>query len=140
MDNRTLVTGKLTEEGKINSRKRKVDKVVDDLVKLLLSPDNICTYFRGTIVKALSKHERIVLPKLQCTTTRTNLLLQYQQHIMQQINNKTFDHGHIGRSNVFNTAKEITYSEEVVHGSVDYVQALLLMSDSVELLQSVIDK
>ena len=49
------------------------------------------------------------------------------------------DYGLIGRSNFFNIVKELTFSEEVLLGSVDYVQTLL-MSDSVELLHSVIDK
>ena len=49
------------------------------------------------------------------------------------------DYGLIGRSNFFNIVKELTYSEEVLIGSVDYVQALLI-SDSIELLQLVIDK
>ena len=58
---------------------------------------------------------------------------------MQKISNKTMDHGQIGRSKFFNIIKELTYSEEVLLGLVDYVQALL-MSDSVELLQLMIDK
>ena len=49
------------------------------------------------------------------------------------------DHGWIRRSNFVDIVKELTYSEEVLLGSVDYVLALL-MSDSVELLQSVNDK
>ncbi len=40
---------------------------------------------------------------------------------------------------LFYIAKEVTNSEEVLLGSVDYVHALL-MSDLVEFLQSVIDK
>ena len=55
---------------------------------------------------------------------------------MQNIN---IDHGQIRRSNFFNIMKELIYSEEVLLGSVDYVQASL-MGDSVDLLQSVIDK
>ena len=97
VDYETLVTGKFIEQPKKNSRKRKDDEAVNDLVKFLLSPDNVCTYSWGTIVKELSPHESIVLPKLQRTTTRTNLLLRYQQHIMQKINNNTLDHGCIGR-------------------------------------------
>ena len=58
---------------------------------------------------------------------------------MQKISNKTIDHGRIGRSNFFNIVKELTYSKEVLLGSVNYVQALL-MGDLVELLQSVIKK
>ena len=50
------------------------------------------------------------------------------------------DHSQIRRSNFFNIVKELTYSEEVLLGPVDYVQTLL-MSDSVALvLQLVIDK
>ena len=90
-------------------------------------------------MKELSEHESIVLPKLQRTTTRTNLWLRYQQHIIQKINNNSLDHGRIVRSNFFNIVKEVTYSEEVLFGLVDYVQALL-MSDLVELLESVIEK
>ena len=75
----------------------------------------------GTVVKELSEHESIVLPKLQRTTTRTNLWLRCQQHIIQKINNNSLDHGCIGISNFFNIVKEVTYSEEVLLGSVDYV-------------------
>ena len=139
VDYETIVAGNFTDEKKKNSRKRKDDNAVDDLVKFLLSPENVRTYSWGTVVKELSEHETIVLPKVQRTTTRTNLWLRYQQHIMQKINNNSLDHGRIGRSNFFNIVKEVTYSEEVLLGSVDYVQALV-MSDPVELLESVIEK
>ena len=139
VDYEALVTGQFTDKRKVNSRKRKDDEAVYDFIKFLLSPNDVRTYSWGTVVKDLSEHERIILPKLQCTTTRTNLWLRYQEHIMQKISNKTMDHGRIGRSNFFNIVKELTYSEEVLIGSVDYVQALF-MSDLVELLQSVIDK
>ena len=49
------------------------------------------------------------------------------------------DHIWTGRSNFFNIVKELIYSEEVLLGLVDFVQALL-MSGLVELLRSVIDK
>ena len=81
VDYEALVTGQFTDERKVNSRKRKDDEAVDNLVKFLLSPDNVRTYSRGTVVKDLSKHERIVLPKLQHTTARTNLWLRYQENI-----------------------------------------------------------
>ena len=58
---------------------------------------------------------------------------------MQKMNNNTFNYFHIVRSNFANIIKEVAYLEEVVLGSVDYIQALTL-TDSVELLQSVIDK
>ena len=93
VDYEALVNGLFTDERKVNSRKRKDDEAVDDLVKFLLSPDNVRTYSWGTVVKDLSEHDRIVLPKLQRTTTRTNLWLRYQEHIMKKINNKTMDHG-----------------------------------------------
>ena len=131
VDYEALLTGQFTDERNVNSRKRKDDEAVYDFVKFLLSPDNVRTYSWVTIVKDLSEHEHIVLPKLQRTTTRTNLWLRYQEHIMQKIGNKTMDHGRIGRSNFFNIVKELTYSEEVLIGLVDYVQALL-MSDLVE--------
>ncbi len=60
MDNETLLTGKFTEETKINSRKRKDDEAVDDLVKFLLSPDNVYTYSWGTIVNDLSKYMKVL--------------------------------------------------------------------------------
>ena len=50
---------------------------------------------------------------------------------MQKMNNTTFNHDHIGRSNFLNIVKEVTCSKEVVLGLVDYVRALQ-MSDSVE--------
>ena len=60
MDNETLLTGKFTEETKINSRKRKDDEAVDDLVKFLLSPDNVHSYSWGTIVNDLSKYMKVL--------------------------------------------------------------------------------
>ena len=72
-DYETIVAGKFIDEKKKNNRKRKDDEEVDDLVKFLLNPDNVRTYSWGIVVKELSEHESIVLPKLQCTTTRTNL-------------------------------------------------------------------
>ena len=74
VDYETLVTGKFTDERKINSRKRKNDNAVDDLGKYLLGPGNVPMYLLlGHYCKYLSKHESIVLPKPQCTTTRTIL-------------------------------------------------------------------
>ena len=49
-DYETLVTGKLTDEKKVNSRKSKNDDAVDDLGKYLSSPDNVCTYSWSTII------------------------------------------------------------------------------------------
>ena len=58
---------------------------------------------------------------------------------MQKMNNNTFNYSHVGRSNFVNIIKEVAYLEEVVLRSVDYIQALAL-TDSIKLLQSVIDK
>ncbi len=63
VDYETLATGKFIDERKKNSRKRKDDEAVDDLVKFLLSPDNVHTYSWGTIVKDLSEHEKNCIPK-----------------------------------------------------------------------------
>ena len=78
VDFETLVTGKLRDERKICSKKRKADEVIDDSVHFLLSPNNVHTYSWVTIAKDLSEDEHIVPPKIQCSTTITNLWLWYQ--------------------------------------------------------------
>ena len=128
-----LASGQFMDERKICSRKRKSDTIVENAVKFLLHPDNVRTFSWGTTTKHLSNHETIVLPKLQRTMTRTNLWIQYQEYALR---NKL---DRIRRTTFFNICNEITYSEEVLLGSVDYVQALLL-TEPIELLQTVIDK
>ena len=56
VDYEALVTEQFTDERKVNSLKRKDDEAVYDFVKFLLSPDNVCTYSWGTVVKDLSEH------------------------------------------------------------------------------------
>ena len=73
VDYKSLVTGKFTDERWKNIKKRKDDEAIDDLVKILLSPDNIVTCSWGTIVNDLSAHENILFLKLKCTTAMTNI-------------------------------------------------------------------
>ena len=51
VDYEALVTGQFTVERKLNSRKRKDDEAVDNLVMFLLSPNNVRTYSWGTVEK-----------------------------------------------------------------------------------------
>ena len=113
---------------------KKNDLAVEEAVKFLLQPDNIRTFSWGTTTKYLSNDETIVLPKLQRTTTRTNLWLRYVEYVKGKSKDSC-----VGRTTFFSLCNEITYSEEIALSSVDYVQALLL-TEPIESLQSVIDK
>ena len=75
VDYEKFIAGNFMDEQRICSRDKKNDLVVEKAVKFLLQPDNIRTFSWGTTTKYLSKDETAVLPKLQRTTSRTNLCL-----------------------------------------------------------------
>ena len=134
VDYEKLIAGEFMDDKKIYSRDKKNDLAVEKAVKFLLQPDNIGTFSWGTTTKYLSKDETIVLPKLQRTTSRTNLWLRYLDYVVG-----TSKETRVGRTTFFSICNEITYSEEILLGSIDYVQALLL-TEPIESLQTVIDK
>ena len=67
-------------------------------------------------------------------TSRTNLQLWYIEYVAG-----TSKDTRVGRTTFFSLCNEITYSEEVLLGSIDYVQTLRL-TEPIESLQTVIDK
>ena len=132
VDYELFASGKFSDERKIKSRKRKSDNSISYAVKFILHQDNVKIFLWGSVVKQLSENETIVLPKLQCITTRTNLWTHYQKGISKDENDNKGS-THIGRPTFFYVCNLIIYLEEILLGSVDYVQVLLL-TEPVELL------
>ena len=118
------------------SRKRICDDAVEDAVKFILSTDNIKTLSWGSIDKVLTPTETIVLPKLQRIKTRK---IMWETYVDEFHHDSNSNKSKIGRTSFHLLCRELTSCDELVLSSVDYVQALLL-TDSIELLQDIVDK
>ena len=92
-------------------------------MKFILHQDNVKIFSCGSVVKQFGENETIILPKLQRTTTRTNLWTRYKEGI-SNVDNDDKGSTHIGRSTFFYVCNAVTYSEEIILGSVDYGLAL----------------
>lgn len=128
----------LVKGNKLEKKKVTFSRVSDDDVKFavefILSPENIVTRSYGVKDVTISKHETIRLPRIQRTKSRKMIINEYIEHASRNTSVQM-----LSKTSMYYILNEITSSDVKTICAVDYVSTILV-NDTVEVLQNIIDK